>query len=301
MDLDETNPLALEQDTAIDTSEPEAIEADDGPIDIDAPTEPETSEEPDEPEDIPAADPFTGYEEIEHDGKRYRVPAELKDGYLRTADYTRKTQEVAEMRRQAEARTAEIEARAQVSDEEMQARAAMINVSGELEKFQNLDWQKFHDADPLEAQSQYMRFQQLEKTAQNIANYQQNLQQQRSQQAEQDIATRLRTTAEYAQKEIKGWTPELDHKITEYAIKELGFTRDTLARSYNPQVYKVLHRAFIGEQTLQRQSVAKPASTPVEPTRTVTAKGSPMVSKNLEDMSMSEYADYRANQERKRK
>jgi len=39
-------------------------------------------------------------EEIEFEGKRAKVPKELKEAFLRQADYTRKTQEVADERRQ---------------------------------------------------------------------------------------------------------------------------------------------------------------------------------------------------------
>src|SRR3990167_6068838 len=47
-------------------------------------------------------------EEIEHDGEKFKVPKKLKDAFLRQADYTRKTQEVSETKRQLEARENEL-------------------------------------------------------------------------------------------------------------------------------------------------------------------------------------------------
>lgn len=41
--------------------------------------------------------------EIEHEGKKHRIPAELKDAILRQSDYTRKTQEVAHERQVVQA------------------------------------------------------------------------------------------------------------------------------------------------------------------------------------------------------
>lgn len=38
-------------------------------------------------------------EEVEHSGKKYRIPKELKPALMLQADYTRKTQEAAEARR----------------------------------------------------------------------------------------------------------------------------------------------------------------------------------------------------------
>lgn len=49
-----------------------------------------------------SADADDSLEEIEHEGKKHRVPKELKDAFLRQSDYTRKTQEVAEARKQVE-------------------------------------------------------------------------------------------------------------------------------------------------------------------------------------------------------
>jgi hypothetical protein len=46
-----------------------------------------------------AIDPAEDGEEIEHEGRKYLVPKALKPLLLMQADYTRKTQEVAEQRR----------------------------------------------------------------------------------------------------------------------------------------------------------------------------------------------------------
>src|SRR5690349_1139844 len=45
-------------------------------------------------------------EEVEHEGKKYKIPKPLKGALLMQADYTRKTQEVAEQRKQVEAERA---------------------------------------------------------------------------------------------------------------------------------------------------------------------------------------------------
>jgi len=55
------------------------------------------SDESDEDEESP--EPEEALVEIEYDGKKVAVPKELKDAFLRQADYTTKTQQVAEERR----------------------------------------------------------------------------------------------------------------------------------------------------------------------------------------------------------
>jgi len=64
-------------------------------------------------DDEEGSDADADLEEIEHDGKKHRVPKELKDAFLRQSDYTRKTQEVAEARRQVEQTWAEAQHTAQ--------------------------------------------------------------------------------------------------------------------------------------------------------------------------------------------
>ena len=67
----------------------------------------ETTDEPELDEDgNPVEEPAEPEEEtteIVKDGKAYKVPAALKDEILMHADYTRKTQEVAELRKSVEA------------------------------------------------------------------------------------------------------------------------------------------------------------------------------------------------------
>ena len=67
-----------------------------------------------------AIDPPDDGEEIEHEGRKYLVPAALKPLLLMQADYTRKTQEVAEQRRAVQA---ERQALHQTSQAELDAYA----------------------------------------------------------------------------------------------------------------------------------------------------------------------------------
>jgi len=113
---------------------------------------------------------------------------------------------------------------------------------------------------------------------------------------ERDIATRLKETAEFAKREIRGWTPDLDTKITQFAVSELGFDVDTLRQGYNPRNYKTLYYAYLGRQTELKQQSTRPSTPTLQPTETVTAKASPAVQKNPEDMSMEEYVAYRKKQ-----
>ncbi len=98
------------------------------------------------PQDDPRAEPAAddegaqddedALEEIELDGKTWRVPSALKDGYLRQADYTRKTQDVAERGRFLSAREQEIaqreQAHVQRSAEQAEVQAAMLDLKADI-------------------------------------------------------------------------------------------------------------------------------------------------------------------------
>lgn len=300
MDLGEMNTADLGvSDTAPTEQTAPEPEDQDSPIDLDAPDD-EAEQSDEEFGHEQPADPFAGYEEIDLDGKKYRVPADIKDGYLRNADYTQKTQAVAAMRRELEAKTADLELRSQASDEELQAHAVLMNLDSELANYHDVDWATYHNSDPLEAQQQYIRYQELEKHRQRVVGVQNELYHQRSQFNEQETASRLKATLDFAEKQIPGWSDELATKITDTAFREFGLTQEMLVSAYSPQIIKALYLAHVGLQTLNRQKSAKPATAHIQPTQTVSAKGAPAVTKDPENMSMSEYAAYRQRQMAKR-
>lgn len=309
---DETLPLAIGQPTATPAASA-APEPADEPIDLDAVKSEGTGEqtalpaqesaEPPVEEEAIENDPFAGYEDFEYDGKSYKIPADLKDGYLRQADYTRKTQEAAEKARALQTREADLQRQSQLTEEEFNAKVAIQTINRELESFKDINWIELQGVNPqddpiafMEAQQKWTRYRHLTDLHGQASQFLQQAAHQRTQAAEQDFANRLRVTEEFAKREIKGWTPEIDNKVTQFAESVLGFDRESLKAAINPQVYKTLYFAWLGQQSLTRQQAAKPAPIPVAATQTVSAKGNPVVQKDPEDMSMEEYAGYRQAQ-----
>lgn len=214
--------------------------------------------------------------EIEFNGKQYKIHPDLRDGFLMRADYSKKTAEVADLRKAAEARQAEAEAAYSTSQEVLGARASLLNIDGALKQYENVNWQQFEAEDPLSAMSHWRTFQQLKEQRGEVAQYLDKTQHELSEKVAQDTDKRLRETRAFAEKELKGWTPELDNKITEFATKELGFTPETLRGAYTPQIYKTVYLAHIGHLALQKQTAApKPSAPPAQPLSKVTARANP--------------------------
>jgi hypothetical protein len=298
MELDETNPLEVEQEApAIENEAPEtAPDEDEGPVSLD-PTDDDDAPGPaqqdngetagDEPERVE-------YAEIEINGKTYQVPAELKDGYMMHADYTRKRQADAEYNRQLQAKEQDLQRMQEVSDQELNARAELIGINQRLEQYAQVDWNAWQDDDPIAAQKGWIDYQQLERKSGNISQQLNHVQAQRSEQTKQETAKRLQETRQFAEKEIKGWNPEVDAKVTEFATKTLGFPVDTLLGAYSPPVYKTIYLAWLGHQSQQRAANPAKPTQQLKPLTTVSQKTSGQSTRDPSEMSMAEYDKWAA-------
>lgn len=271
-----------------DTAQP--IENDDAPEFIETDGDGSEAEGDEGAEGVTAAAPEMA--EIEINGKKYQIPVELKDGYLMQSDYTRKTQEVAEIRRAAESQREQAAALFQSSEEFIKANAFKLNVEQQLQQYQNANWEQMEQEDPMGAQSHWRKFQQLKEQRGQVAQYLDKTQSERNANAERDIATRLHETRQFAEKEIPGWTPEVDLNVSKFA-QGVGFTPDQLKAAMNPQIYRVLHLAMLGEQAMQKQKSAPPRpQAPTKPLTTITPKATAPGRKSVAEMSVDDMAAY---------
>lgn len=141
-------------------------------------------------------------EEVEIDGKSYKVPKELKDMVLMHKDYTQKTQAVAEQRRAIDERAQALESREQIMAQTFDKAVEFRDVQNRLSQYEQIDWQGLAEQDPVQATKLNIAYQQLQREAQTKWNAlqqansqaEQLTQQQRQQmlaQAEQDLKARL--------------------------------------------------------------------------------------------------------------
>lgn len=108
--------------------------------------EPETQEQVAQTEDQPEA--ADDSEDFEDEGAVYKVPRELKakltewkDGYLRRDHFTKKTQEVADIARQALAMAETIQVRQSFESETQKEREELAQIQGTLNQYKQVDWQ----------------------------------------------------------------------------------------------------------------------------------------------------------------
>jgi hypothetical protein len=260
-------PAGGEQQPAANTSDNNQVELEnDSEVVEGDESEEDGEQQPVEPELV----------DVEYEGKVHKLPPELKDALLRTADYTRKTQEVAEQRKAIEAQKAEVDKAYQTSQEVIEARAIIHNVDSQLKQYENVNWQQLENEDPMAAMSHWRQFQQLKEQRGQVAQYLDKTQADMSEQLAQETDKRLRETRAFAEKEIPGWTPDVDVKIVSFAEKDLGFTREQLRTSLSPAVYKTLHLAMIGAEAIKRTTTPpKQQQQAPQPLTKVTARANP--------------------------
>lgn len=214
--------------------------------------------------------------DVEINGKTYKLPAELKDRVWLDVDYTTKSQANAELKKSLDARQAEIDQAYQTSQEVIEARAIAHNIDTQLKQYENVNWQQLENEDPMAAMSHWRQYQMLKDQRGQVAQYLDKTQAEMSEKVAQETEKRLRETRAFAEKEIPGWTPDVDVKIVGFAEKELGFTREQLRNSISPAVYKTLHLAMIGAEAIKRTTTPpKPTQQAPQPLTKVTARANP--------------------------
>lgn len=240
-------------------------------------------------------EPQVEYIELERNGKKYQVPKELEGEFLMHGDYTKKTQATSAREKELDVREERINQQAQFTEEELHERATLVNVTSQLQQYQNVDWDALENEDPMAAQRHWRQFQTLKDQYGQLNHNLSQRQEHRTREAQQETAKRIEETREFAQKEIPGWSPELDVKILEFT-QTMGIDKEAIRQAMNPQVYKMMHLAYVGSQALTKASAPKPITAlPLKPLTTVAAKGG-NVSKDIADMSMDEYAAHRQQQ-----
>ena len=216
--------------------------------------------------DTQGVDP-EAFEEVEYEGKKYALPPELKDAILRQADYTRKTQELAQTRQQAEQTFAQQQARIEAERANIQAVARLTALDERLQQYAGVDWDSLSQSNGELAQREFMKYQQLKDSrTQFVAQIQQH-ESQRAMQEQQETARQLQEANEALSREIKGWSPDYAQSLREVA-KSLGAKEEQLNGIREPWIVKALHAQKVLAEMTKKAGAAAPAVA-AKPVRTI--------------------------------
>lgn len=213
-------------------------------------------------------------EEIDIDGKKFALPksaaAKLQAERLMQADYTRKTQEVADSRKAIEAEREQVKQAAAQQQQFIKEIAKVHAIDDQLEQYKALDWNKLSDEDPVGAQKLHFQYQALQQQRHQAAEAVAQKQNEHALNEQQATAKQVQEAEAYVQREIQGWTPERGAVVNDY-IQAQGVKLDQATAKAifaNPALIKIFDQAEKFGQLLKKQ-VAKPAA-PTAPPAPVT-------------------------------
>lgn len=222
------------------------------------------SDDSETPEDQP--EEGDDAEEVEFEGKAYKVPKELKNALLRQADYTQKTQEVAEQRRAIEERARTFDEQQKLFSQSFEKRVEVREIQNRLSQFEAIDWQGLVRDDPARATELNIAYQQLQRELGKKAAEVQQIEGQAQQLTEQSRQQKLRTESAELLKHIPDFKKH-ETKVVE-AAKHFGYTDAELhaISVLNPdsRALRVLHAAsqWLALQEAKPKAMQKVAEAP---------------------------------------
>jgi len=250
--VEETQPVEeSEEETETAASVDDESEVQDA-SDEESTEEQSEDEEEQKEEDQPQT--FT----VKVDGKDVTVTLEeLQKGYSRTQDYTRKTQQIAEVRKQVEAETQAVRA------ERAQYAQLLGALQAQLQATEpQVDLDRLYQEDPIEWVRQKEVLRERQERAMAIQAEQQRLSQ--LQQAEQQRATEeyLLQQKDALLSALPEWKDPKKAKAEKALVvesaKAAGFTEDDLKNVYDHRLVLLLRKAGLYDQMMSKRQGIKP-------------------------------------------
>jgi hypothetical protein len=177
-------------------------------------------------------------------------------------DYTQKTQQVAEQRKELEVYAESIKAQEQAFHEQMQLNNVLIeevakitSLDQQLNQYANVNWNQLSDNDFVEAQKLFFTYNQLQQERSQLVSQFEAKKQQVVQKQTQLMAEKIAKGKEILAKEIPNWSPETNQALLSTG-KDYGFSDAELNAIVDPRHVKVLHDAMQWRK-LQQNSVVK--------------------------------------------
>lgn len=249
------------EETLDDSPEGESAALDETPSeDADATDDVTDGEQLEESEDSEEEKPDQTFT-VKVDGTEVTVTLdELQKGYSRTQDYTRKTQQIAEIRRQVESEAEAIRAERSQYAQLLGALESQVQQAAQP----NIDWDRLYQEDPIEwvRQKEVMRENQAK--AQAIQFEKQRLAEISQQEQAQQMQAYLAQQREELLKVLPDWKdPNKAKKEKELLIdfgQKAGFSTDELKNIFDHRVVNVLRKAALYEQMMSKRQNIKPVT-----------------------------------------
>lgn len=242
--------------------------------------------------------------ELDVDGQKFSLPKsvaeKLNSERMMNADYTRKTQALAEDRRQLESHSESLAKQHEAQQQFIKDHAKVVALDDQLAAYEKLDWNALIQSDPVQAMTYQQQQRELERQRDEARNSIAQKQQQFALDEQQTLAKRVQEAKAYVEREIPNWTNKRDGELQKYA-QNLGFKDEEIGPVLlkHPVLFSIFHKAELYDQLAKKP--AKPqqqATTQAKPVPKVGENKS--VQKDPGKMTDKEFAEYRRQQIRNR-
>ena len=199
---------------------------------------------------------------VKIDGKDTEVTEdELLSGYSRQADYTRKSQVLAEQRKKMDEELAATQQERQQYQSQLEQ--FKIQADSKLEEFKSVDWTKLKEEDPMEYALKRDQYMELQENKRLVAEEQQNLAQKQQAEMQTKWNEELARQQEVMAQRLPEWNdpekgPKLKQNIKSFALKK-GFTEQEVDSLIDARSVDVLHKAMMYETLLEAKISQKKA------------------------------------------
>ena len=251
-EVDEAQPVEeSEEDTETAASEEESSGVEDAP---DEETAEEQSEEDEESEEQEQPQTFT----VKLDGKEVSVTLdELQKGYSRTQDYTRKTQQIAEVRKQVEQETQAVRAERQQYAQLLGALQAQLQATEP-----QVDLDRLYHEDPIEWVRQKEVMRERQEKAYAIQAEQQRLSQLSQYEQQRAMEETLSSQKDALLAALPTWkdpkTARAEKALVVESAKAAGFSEEDLKSVYDHRLVLLLRKAGLYDQMVSKRQGIKP-------------------------------------------
>lgn len=182
---------------------------------------------------------------------------ELQSGYMRQSDYTRKTQQVAEGRKQAEAELQALEAQRHSYAEQLAAVEAALQQSEPSEEY----WTHLQENDPIEFLSQKEAYRSRQDALALAKTERERVQQEQMAAYEAQAKERLKQEGQKLLEAIPEWRdPDTMQReknaVYTYANRHLGFSPEELKNASDHRAVVTFRKAYLYDELMSQKPAA---------------------------------------------
>ena len=183
---------------------------------------------------------------------------ELRLGYMRQGDYTRKTQQVAEGRKAAEAELEALTAQRESYANQLAQLETALNQSEPTQEY----WDALQAEDPIEYVKQREALRDRRDALAQVQSEQQRVQQEQYQQLQAQTQERLKQEADKLLDVIPEWrdadvATKQKNAVYTYAQRHLGYSEQELSQIGDHRAVNALRKAYLYDELMKQ----KPAAT----------------------------------------